>query len=249
MMSRASRTTVIATIAVVVSFAIGAPAPAQALPPEACAAPDALRAAGETERARKDYVALLRKDPALTCAQSGLSALNDPKPSTAGTEAQALCDRGSAYLALHRDADALKAFKAALEKDPKLPCASDGVDEAGPSLAGRTLDNIAAALPQYLLVAGLVVAAFFVLLLLGYSDAYGRLVQLPLAGRILSPRLKLENLTDQSGKEVGDALDARIKERLTRMREEAAGAPEFDLDFATTREDFAVRARRRRRRR
>ena len=233
------------SVAVAVASALGAEvAGAAPLPPSACDRADALLLAGEKERARGDYVALLRKDPTLQCAKSALKTINTPPVDKTGAEARKLCARGASYVSLDRDADALSAYKAALEKDPELQCAIDGIATAGPSWLGRALDKVANALPQYLLGLGLALAALFLVLLVGYSSrAYHLLVRAPIAGRILSPRLKLDALIDKSGKDVGDALDARVKERLTRMREDAsrAKAPDYELDFGTPREDFAVR--------
>lgn len=48
--------------------------------PNACAVPDALLEAGEKEEARKAYVALLRREPATTCATEGLKVINAPQP-------------------------------------------------------------------------------------------------------------------------------------------------------------------------
>src|SRR4051812_25911747 len=206
-------------------------APAEALPPDSCGVPDALRAAGESERARKDYVRLLRQDPTLQCAQSGLALINSPAPSNAGEEGQQLCDRGDSLRAVHRDADAVAAYKSALEKDPELPCAIEGLEKAGPSRAGRWVDNAIAALPQYAFVAAVLIGLFFLFLLTGYSNPmYGWLVRQPLIGRILGPRVNLAALDDQSSKKVGPTIDALIKEKLVRTREDVdrANAPDYE---------------------
>jgi tetratricopeptide (TPR) repeat protein len=71
---------------------------------------------------------------------------------------------------------------------------------------------------------------------------YGWLVQRPLIGRILGPRLNLAALDDQSDKKVGPTLDAHIKENLVRAREDVdrANAPEYELDSGRPRDDFIV---------
>jgi tetratricopeptide (TPR) repeat protein len=242
---------VLVTVAAVVAaqgfLAVFASVPARALPPDACTAADALRASGETASARKDYVALLRQDPALQCAKHGLTFINQAAPDNSGAEAQDLCDRGKAYLDLERDADALTAYKAALNKDPELPCATGGVETAGPSAARRAVDMFTEFVPDYLVALGLLIAlalgAFFVLLFSGHiPPVFGWLVQRRLTGQILSPRLKLEALGDGTAKSVAPTIDARIKERIASARDEAnrADALHFELDFGTPREGFAV---------
>jgi tetratricopeptide (TPR) repeat protein len=226
-------------IAVASTLALPAGTLAHTDDPNPCAVPDALRDVGEEQRARKGYVVLLRRDPQLPCATNGLTEINTD---TTAQEVKALCDRGDAYRRLHRDDDALSSYKSALEKDAtRDSCGETGIDELNsPSTAGRWFDWIAAALPQYLLACGLALAALFVFLLSGYfGPMHGLLVQRPLLGRILSPRLNLEPLSDQSDKKVGEAIEARIRERLTRMREEATRTQVPALDFGTPREDFA----------
>jgi tetratricopeptide (TPR) repeat protein len=212
---------------------------AQAQGASPCAVPDALLEVGEKQRARKGYVVLLRRDPQLPCAMEGLRKIN---ADTTTKEAQALCNRGAAYDRLHRTDDALDSYKSALEKDSSRDsCGEEGIDKLdSPSTLGRWFDAFAAALPQYLLAAGLALAALFILLLFGYSRrVFKCLVRWPILGRILSPRLNLESFTDKSDKHVGEAIEARIRERLTRMREEATRTHEPALDFGTPREDFA----------
>jgi tetratricopeptide (TPR) repeat protein len=220
--------------------------------PASCAVPKALQAAGETASARQEYIALLKKHPNLDCAVTGLASLRAPTPTptptpSAAVEAQRLCDRGAAYLALHRDADALAAYKAALEKDLTQACARKGVASAGPGWPRRTADTIRDAVPTFLiaaaLVAALVLGLFFVVLLLGYiKPIYGWLVQRRPFRSILSPRLTLEPLGDNSEQSVSATIDARIKERMARIPDEVrhADAMEFELDFGTPRESFSV---------
>ncbi|MDQ4042156.1 MAG: hypothetical protein M3141_10480, partial [Actinomycetota bacterium] len=88
-----------------------------------CVLADALREAGAAKPATREYVALLRRDPALDCAKRGLAEINRPPPDTAARDARRLCARGDAYRAVHREADALAAYKSALEKNPAARCA------------------------------------------------------------------------------------------------------------------------------
>ena len=81
--------------------------------------------------------------------------------------------------------------------------------------------------------------ALFVVLLFGYvRKLHGFLLGVPLIGRILAPRFKMEALEDQSEKHVGQAILARAQDRLLRMRDEAAGRTElvYELDVAKARE-------------
>jgi tetratricopeptide (TPR) repeat protein len=235
-------------VSIVVGSTLAMPwsAPAQTDP--RCAVPDALREAGEKEQARKEYIGLLKQHPLLACAETGLTEINKTpsKRAAAIEEAITLCHRGRSYLNLHRDDDALASYKSALEKNPGQQCAKDGIEESGPSTAGRLFDRIADALPQYLLALALALLALFVFLLTAYVPLIRRWMVRrrfpPLVSRILSPRLNLGALSDQSDKKVGEAIEARIKERLTWMRAQATHteAPGYELDLATPREDFDV---------
>jgi tetratricopeptide (TPR) repeat protein len=76
--------TIVATIAVATALAMPASAPSAAADPR-CAVPDALASAGEEGEARKEYVALLKSDPHLECAEKGLSGIDDSDATTAGS--------------------------------------------------------------------------------------------------------------------------------------------------------------------
>lgn len=176
----------IAGVALLVSPALAT----AAAPTPPCAVADALRAAGESAAARSDYVALLRRNPAETCASAGLKELAAKPPAT---------------------------------------------------LSSR-LDGIASALPDVLLLLGLVGIGVFALLLLGHSRWMHRgLARVWGIGRMLSPRLTLKPLGDQSGQAVGATIDARIQRHLAEMRRLAAlrQGPSYEMDFSTPDEDFA----------
>ncbi|MDQ4042155.1 MAG: tetratricopeptide repeat protein, partial [Actinomycetota bacterium] len=121
------------------------------------------------------------------------------------------------------------------------PCGGKGIRKTTASLPARVVDDVADALPQYALVAGLLLALFFTVLLLGYiGPVHARLVRLPGVRRILSPRLNMDALADKSGQGVGEAISARIGQRLTRMRDEAKReGVGHELDLGTPRESFA----------
>jgi hypothetical protein len=82
----------------------------------------------------------------------------------------------------------------------------------------------------------------FAFLLLGHwRRMHRQLVRLPGLGRMLSPRLTLTSLSDQSGHSVGGTLDARIKLQLAESRRLALmhrGLP-YEMDHSTPAEDFA----------
>lgn len=208
-------------------------------PPPTCAKAEALGLVGEKAAARKVYAAVLEADPSSPCAREGLEELNGSSLHPAAAD----CVRGDAYLDLDRNDDAIKAFKAALEKNPQAPCATKGLDQAGPGKLERRIDGIVASLPTVLEGLGLAALALFLLLLLGYIPILRVLIRkLPLLRRLIGPRLSIEVFEDEAveGKP-GAPIAARIKERLHRMREEAAGEEEesYSLDFSTPREDFA----------
>jgi tetratricopeptide (TPR) repeat protein len=205
-----------------------------------CGVPDAMLAVGEKERARKGYVALLSRQPHLACARRGLTTLNAPVD-TSRQQGQTLCARGDGYLRMHRQEDALTAYKAALEKDAALPCAAAGIENAGPGAVTRALDGVGETLPRILLVGALVLVFLFVFLLIGHARAaYRWLVRLPVIGRIISPRLSFDTLGDQTGLNVGETITARVRARLVQMRDEAASDEAVhDLDFGSPTADFA----------
>jgi tetratricopeptide (TPR) repeat protein len=150
-----------------------------------------------------------------------------------------LCAVGAAYAEAGRDDKALDSYEAALEANPRLRCARKGVEALGPSWLERTMGTITASLPQALLGAALIALLLFALLLLGYSQrVYRVLVQIPGVGRLISPRMSMDPPTDAGldpDKGVGEALAARIKERLQRVRDQAVGgrAASYELDYAT----------------
>lgn len=160
------------------------------------------------------------------------------------------CDVGDAYRGVHRNDDAIAAYKKKLEEDPESECAKNGLEEAGPSVPTRVADDITGSIPTLLVFAGLVLLAWYLVLLLCRFRRFKELVvRLWKPGRYvkytLRPRLSFANFGDDAvdGKP-GAPLTARVKERLGRMREEAVAedAPEYDLDFGTPREEFADQA-------
>src|SRR4029079_10893791 len=91
------------------------------------------------------------------------------------------------------------------------PCAVRGWRGAGPGWPRRTADTIRDAVPTFLiaaaLVAALVLGLFFAVLLLGYiKPIYGWLVQRRPFRSILSPRLTLEPLGDNSDMSVSATI-------------------------------------------
>ena len=124
-----------------------------------CAAADALREAGATSTARRAYIALIRRRPALDCAKAGLKRIADDavaaqrkKTQNARSKLRAdallLCKRGRRLRDAGQDGDALSAYKSALEKAPDLPCVRSGLDRGWLATVGGWLDDIIAALPQ-----------------------------------------------------------------------------------------------------
>lgn len=215
--------------------------------------PAALSQTGATTAARRAYVALLNEDPTLQCALDGLTALNDkPDPPSPEQEAQPLCDEAEAYIAAHRDDDAVEAYKEALEKDPSADsCGAVGLEELSPWWASRAVDGGMGAVPKMLSVAGALLVVGLLVLMLGYTRVGARvLARTPIAHKILRPRLTLADLTDQAVSEtdqgladlkIGAALTARVRERLQRFREEALDEHglTYSLDFGTSTQDLA----------
>jgi tetratricopeptide (TPR) repeat protein len=231
-----------ATVAALVLGVLAGVAPAYGQEPaeqNACAAADALRAAGEDKEARKQYVTLLTESPGLGCAQTGLAAVNEPAPDKTTGEAKKLCRRGDVLRDVNREADAITAYKAALEKRPRIRCAKKGLEEAGPSTMSRTLAAIPAVLADLALIAGIAALVFFVFMLLGHIERIRPLLlRAGFVGRVLAPKITFAALDDKSGKDVGAVIVARVKDRLLRARDEAAGRTGlvYELDVATARE-------------
>ncbi len=208
-----------------------------------CALPQALAKAKEDKAARKAYVKELAADPDSKCALDGLKTLNAaPADPAAGN-----CKIGDAFLDVHREDDAIAAYKKGLEADPGADCASEGLDEAGPGWFKRKADWVLDAIPTFLVWVGLFLLTGLLILLIGYWPAAKRKMQSarlvgPLVSSLLSPRLTFETIADDcvSGKP-GPPIVARIKALLAKMREEAvAKVPlEYDLDFGTPGEEFA----------
>jgi tetratricopeptide (TPR) repeat protein len=248
-----------------------------------CAVADALLAAGEKQHARTEYIRLLRRDPSLACAKTGLKTINaaqpaPPKPKAPCAEAEIafdqgdldraaskyravgldtkcaeqglaavrevkrLCVQGRKDLALGRRDDAEKAFESALEKNPNANCASTGLQNSRRHWVVRTIAWTTAAVPNVLIALGLLAALIFLGLMLGYvRRLYPYVLRIPIAGRIVNPRVSLSPLDDKATKlDVGPALAARIKERLQRFKEEAlrGGEPDYELDVGTPGDDF-----------
>ncbi|HEX5374965.1 MAG TPA: hypothetical protein VFW48_02295, partial [Solirubrobacterales bacterium] len=208
-----------------------------------CVLPKALVKAKEDKAARKAYVKELAVDPGSKCALDGLKALNAP----AAEPAAGSCKIGNAFLDVHREDDAIAAYKKGLEANPGSDCASDGLDEAGPGWFKRTADCVLDAIPTFLVWVGLLLLACLLILLIAYWPRAKRKMQTarlvgPLIGRVLRPRLTFETIADDcvEGKP-GPPIVARIKELLAKMRDEAvAKVPlEYDLDFGTPGEEFA----------
>lgn len=240
-----------ATIAVLALGVLTVPAPVLAQepqpPPDPCAAADRLREANEDKEARKLYVELIKDDPTLECAETGLAELNEPAPDTseadaeekATADAEQQCARGDALRRVNRDDDAIDAYKKALEKNPEAACAEEGLEAAGPSRAKRFVDGIPDVLGDLALFLGLLAVLLFAILLLGYLRPVRQpLLRFPPTGRILAPRFNIAALTDETDLNVGAAISARAKDKLLRMRDEATGRKDFvyDLNVATASE-------------
>jgi tetratricopeptide (TPR) repeat protein len=241
----ARRALFLAAIAVLATFALSSTAPAQA---GRCAAPNALVKAGSTAAAKKAYEKLLVTQPTLLCARARLAKLNAPAAEkTPAEQAAPLCAQGKAYERTGRDDDAEKAYKSALEKDPsKDSCGEQGLASVDGAVRAR-LQRLVSAVPNVsdlLAIVGLGLAAFLVLLMLGYIPSVYKVFRgWPIVGSILGARLSLADLEDGAGGDVksGAALTARIKERLQRFREESDDDTAFaeNLDFGTGSQDLA----------
>jgi tetratricopeptide (TPR) repeat protein len=203
--------------------------------PVSCKAADRAFDSGNLEAARELYDRLGVEQE---CAASGLEEVRS---------VERLCGQGQAYLDVHRKDDALTAFRSALAKNPNAKCATDGVKKAkktDPHRLASFIDGIFGWAPRLLEIAGFVALVFFAILLFAYFGFVKRyLAELPIIGRILSPRLMLGPLDDEalSNSKVGAPMAARIKERLNHFRNEAlAGeAPDYELDFGLAGERFA----------
>jgi tetratricopeptide (TPR) repeat protein len=161
---------------------------------------------------------------------------------TESPEVTALCTRAATLRAAGEEADAVAAYKRALETSPTSACATKGLRDGPPATLATVLDDIVQLLPQILLAAGLVLLALFAVLLLGHIRwMHRKLVRIWGLGRMLSPRMTLSPLTDQSGLSVGGTLDARIKRQLAESRRLASmqKGPAYEMDFSTPAEDFA----------
>ena len=156
------------------------------------------------------------------------------------------CAVGDAYRDAHREEDAAGAYKKALEKDPELDCAVNGLEETGPNDLTRSAEEITGSIPTILTILALLALVYYgVLFCCRWKRLKEVLVRAGPIGdhvkRVLRPRLTFTDFADDAvDGSPGAPLTARVKERLSRMREEAlSGALEYDLDFGTPREEFA----------
>lgn len=205
--------------------------------PPTCALGRALAKAGETAEAKKAYIAVLMREPEEGCASKALAKLN----AKASRPAREDCETGEKLLDVHRKADAIESFKSALKLDPGDDCATDGLEEAGPSDVTRIVGEVTGSIPTVAAIFGFAVFGLFILLLSGYSRRIARHLRRWWGIRaILKPRLSFGVVEEEAtpGKP-GTSLTARVKQRLTRMRDEALRDHEYDLDFGRPREEFA----------
>jgi tetratricopeptide (TPR) repeat protein len=188
----------------------GAPPPPDAV---TCGKADQAFDAGNLVLARSRYV-LLGRD--VKCAASGLAAV---------TQVLRICAQGQVDLANHHKDDARAAFQSALAKNPNAGCASKGLTRASAPAAARMLDTSVSVLSYVALFIGLLLGLAFLLLLLGHFPRVWRgLVRVwPIRG-LIGPRLSLDPLGDSAAGDtlrIGDAMSARIRERLQRYQTEA----------------------------
>ena len=169
---------------------INAPGPPPP-PPANCSNADALFDGGQLDKAQTAYAQL---PPDMKCAATGLAAVR---------EVQRLCAEGAADLKLEDRKDAKTAYKEALKKDPAAECATNGVDAATShtywvaSARDWTNKKVPPFLETLAIIAGVLVAMFFAILLLAYIPFMRRgFARLPLIGRILGARLTLGPLDD-----------------------------------------------------
>jgi tetratricopeptide (TPR) repeat protein len=203
-----------------------------AKPAPTCVAADTLFEGGRLVAARKAYEGL---SPKPKCATSGVAAVK---------EVESLCDRGDALADVHRVEDASKAFTSALEKNPRAPCAKDGVKDLGKGWLARLLDGFISSLDDILALLGLLLAALFVFLMLGWIKPL-RPCLLRIVGvrRLLGPRLALDLDDAAAGGKLGPPMEARIRETLQSFRAHALDdgpLGEYDLDVVPAAEQFAI---------
>jgi tetratricopeptide (TPR) repeat protein len=172
----------------------------------------------------------------LICTTLTLTAPPSSAATASETDAHAahrLCEVGDTYRDAHRDADALAAYKQALEKDPHVTCASDGVKATG-DVAASWRTAIVDVVRHPLVALGIVVA----LLLLILNLAWRPLSRVWLIGRFFSPRMKLAALDETAATgHPGSPLAARIVERLQAFHREAQHA-EHSLDLSVDDEAY-----------
>jgi tetratricopeptide (TPR) repeat protein len=221
-----------------------------ASPDALCAAPESLARLGESTQAHALYLKALEAQPSSACAAAGIRDVNkqlrQDKLASSSEEAQAICDRASAYRHAHRDADAVDAYKAALEKEPaKKGCAAQGLNATSPKWSSRAVEWIGNALPAILVGLGVILLIGLLLLMAGYVKAIGQLFNLiPGVRYIMRGRLSLADCDDSGlGAElkVGKVVTAGIRERLQSFRDEATDPSGigYMLDFATGDEALA----------
>jgi tetratricopeptide (TPR) repeat protein len=233
-------------------------------PPNPCQLPDALARAGATKQAGAAYIRLLRADPSLQCAQSGLKRANTPVPTpkpsaderaaarakklaALDVEVGKLCARGRVQEDAGQDAAARKAYDSALEKKPRSPCAKQGLERIEPDgkdFFTEVADWIVGAIPTLLVWLG---TAFALFLLIAHflRRPLQRFGSLPLVGGLFRPQLNLATFDDgalgSAGAGTGKALTGRIQERLHRAQADAEStrARDQELDFGSVGAEFA----------
>lgn len=171
----------------------------------------------------------------------------EAKAGTQPTTDSSPCALGDALSKTAETKAAKEAYVEVLKQNPASECAQEGLENAGPSAVTSSAEEITGSIPTVAVFIGLLLLLYYAILLCCRWDwLKRRLTKLGGLGRhvkhILRPRLTFTDFADgavEGGP--GAPLTARVKERLSRMRDEALSkdTPEYDLDFGTPREDFA----------
>lgn len=202
-----------------------------------CAQAAGLRAAGQLDDAQTVYVALLKVSPDLECARTGLLALVRQRVRTD-------CLVGRRLLDAHQYTLAITQFQAAVATagvDRSGRCGAAGllsVQDAQDALAPRLWDDWQGRILQWGLgllwaLGGLVLGAFVVLLVLGWSVRLLNWLDPKRLRPRLVPRVRLAPITGSIGEASGESFTTLLRGEILRVQT----ANRVDLQFVTNASD------------
>lgn len=195
-----------------------------------CAVAETLADVGETTTAKEIYVSVLKQDPGARCALAGLEDLGESPCAVAdGLSKAGLEDKAE------------EAYIEVLKLDPDASCARDGLADRQEDLDGAldaALGWILSVLAWLAFAAAVGIIAFF--LLSRWTWTRELLVYIPLADRLLAPRLALEDFkSGGADPDVSAGVTASVRKELISASNPRQPGTGYMLDRLTGNEGIA----------